>query len=283
MFYIPVAFTFSVLISAIYGNPIHKRVDQIIDLSTQPWENACDPCAQQNASDSMIDLAKKLNHHREMIRLTQIFAQQPRNSNTGQAVPYCQIPPRNHELNGLYQCQFESVNFQNFEGNLKPGSPGTIPYGLTAPVNPPGSCYANPSGPIPDGVQLVTITQNPGVDNVSGSSTNGNDTLSATTSYAAAPTANPASNHSPGNPNDGDDDDDAGSATAFISSTNGNDTLSATTAAPTATSALNHSSSNDGDDDNDAGSATAFISSAKGASFTSSTSLRPTLVRGAHH
>lgn len=132
------------------------------------------------------------------------------------------------------------MNFQNFEGNLKPGSPGTIPYGLTAPVNPPGSCYANPSGPIPDGVQLVTITQNPGVDNVSGSSTNGNDTLSATTSNAAAPTANPASNHSPGNPNDGDDDDDAGSATAFISSAKGASFTSSTSLRPTLVRGAHH-------------------------------------------
>ena len=29
-------------------------------------------------------------------------------------------------------------------------------------MNPPGSCPANPNGPIPDGQQLVDITQNPG-------------------------------------------------------------------------------------------------------------------------
>jgi hypothetical protein len=37
-----------------------------------------------------------------------------------------------------------------------------MPRGFTSPLNPPGSCPANPNGPIPDGQQLVNITQNPG-------------------------------------------------------------------------------------------------------------------------
>lgn len=37
-------------------------------------------CEQQNSADKMIDLAKTLGNDAEMIRLTQIFAQQPRNT-----------------------------------------------------------------------------------------------------------------------------------------------------------------------------------------------------------
>lgn len=66
-------------------------------------------------------------------------------------------------MNGLFQCQFSGADEQTFVGGIAVGSPGTIPFGLTAPVSPPGSCPANPSGPVPDGQQLVDITQNPGV------------------------------------------------------------------------------------------------------------------------
>jgi hypothetical protein len=38
------------------------------------------PCEQQNAADNMIDLAKTLKNNAQMIALTQIFAQQPRNT-----------------------------------------------------------------------------------------------------------------------------------------------------------------------------------------------------------
>lgn len=41
---------------------------------------AADPCAQQDSADAMIDLAKQLNNDADMIRLAQIFAQQPRNT-----------------------------------------------------------------------------------------------------------------------------------------------------------------------------------------------------------
>ena len=37
-------------------------------------------CDQQDAADSMIDLAKQLNNDADMIRLAQIFVQQPRNA-----------------------------------------------------------------------------------------------------------------------------------------------------------------------------------------------------------
>lgn len=37
--------------------------------------------------------------------------------------------------------------------------------GHSSPLNPAGSCPANPNGPIPDGQQLVDIAQNPGSGN----------------------------------------------------------------------------------------------------------------------
>ena len=85
----------------------------------------------------------------------------PYTQNQALSVPYCQKPPRNVELQGLYPCQFSSTNAQLFEGKLKPGDPSTVPFGLSGPVNPPGSCPAHPDGPIPDGVLLTTLTQTP--------------------------------------------------------------------------------------------------------------------------
>ena len=38
------------------------------------------PCEQQDAADNMIDLAKTLKNDADMIKLAQLFAQQPRNS-----------------------------------------------------------------------------------------------------------------------------------------------------------------------------------------------------------
>lgn len=37
-------------------------------------------CAQQDAADMMVDLAKQLFDDKDMIRFAQIFAQQPRNT-----------------------------------------------------------------------------------------------------------------------------------------------------------------------------------------------------------
>ena len=37
-------------------------------------------CDQQNAADAMVDLAKQLDNNADMIRLAQIFVQQPRNA-----------------------------------------------------------------------------------------------------------------------------------------------------------------------------------------------------------
>ena len=71
-------------------------------------------------------------------------------------MPYCQEAPKNEELSGLFQCQFQSAAlFQTFVGGVAPGAPGTMPFGLDAPVSPPGSCPASPEGPIPDGLQLI--------------------------------------------------------------------------------------------------------------------------------
>lgn len=110
----------------------------------------------------MIDLAKQLNNDATMIQLTQIFMQQARNSPNSLSVPYCDQAPKNSELNGLFQCQFQGVS-TTFVGNLQPGAAGTIPFGLSSPVNPPRSCPAHTSGGIPDGSQLISITQDPGV------------------------------------------------------------------------------------------------------------------------
>lgn len=123
---------------------------------------AAGPCDQQNAGDQMIDLAKTLNNDADMIKFTQIFVQQPRNSPDSFSIPYCQQAPKNEELKGLFQCQFQGVK-PEFVGNLQPGAQGTVPFGLSSPVNPAGSCPAHTSGGIADGSQLVDITQDPGV------------------------------------------------------------------------------------------------------------------------
>lgn len=207
---------FLVAISAVafnvHGLPLTKRVAQVISASTTKWEAACDaagggqqcnqiavnafstllaapgPCEQQDAADTMVNLAKQLNSQ-DMISLAQVFAQQPRNSPTSQAVPYCQQAPNNTELNGLFQCQFQSVNEQTFVGGLAAGSPGTIPFGLSAAVSPAGSCPANPSGPIPDGQQLVDITQDPGVASAGSGAGNSSASASAAPSSVAASAA----------------------------------------------------------------------------------------------
>jgi len=96
-----------------------------------------------------------------MIALSQIFAQQPRNSPNSVSIPYCQKAPRHAELAGLFQCQFQGSNKETFVGDKKVGEPGTIPLGKNTKVQPPGSCPAHPGGPIPDGQQLVNFVQTP--------------------------------------------------------------------------------------------------------------------------
>ncbi|KAI6010761.1 hypothetical protein F5J12DRAFT_821573 [Pisolithus orientalis] len=195
------------------ASPLGKRIAQVISDSTVQWEQACTtaggglqcnpvavaafstllaaagPCDQQNAADKMIDLAKTLNNNANMIELAQIFVQQPRNSPTAQSVPYCQSAPRNAELSGLFQCQFQGDNPQTFVGGIAVGGSGTIPFGMNAPVSPAGSCPAHPSGPIPDGSQLVGITQNPGV----GGANTGNPAPTSQIAVATVSSPTPAS------------------------------------------------------------------------------------------
>ncbi|KAG1728159.1 uncharacterized protein EDB91DRAFT_866006 [Suillus paluster] len=201
-------------VASVHGAPLHKRIAQVISDSTPKWEQACNaagggtqcnqvavasfstllaapgPCAQQNAADNMVDLAKTLNTNADMIKFAQIFAQQPRNSPTSQSVPYCQSAPRNAELNGLFQCQFQGDDPKTFVGGTAVGGNGTIPFGMSAPVNPAGSCLANPSGPIADGSQLVDITQSPGVGGTTSSDTTTGGSNS--TSTVATPSATPS-------------------------------------------------------------------------------------------
>lgn len=174
---------------SVLGAPINKRIAQTIADSTAKWEKSClaaggadkcnpisvtafstllaaaGPCEQQDAADQMVDLAKTLDSDADMITLAQIFVQQPRNTPTAQSVPYCQTAPKNAELDGLFQCQFQGADPQAFVGGLTSGDEGTIPFGLDAPLDPAGSCKANPEGPIADGSQLSDLTQDPGVDN----------------------------------------------------------------------------------------------------------------------
>jgi hypothetical protein len=109
----------------------------------------------------MIDLAKQLNNDADMIKFTQIFVQQPRNSPDSFSIPYCQQAPANQELNGLFQCQFQGTK-DTFVGNLQPGAEGTVPFGLTS-LDTAKSCPANPDGGVADGSQLVDLTQDPGL------------------------------------------------------------------------------------------------------------------------
>ncbi|EPQ59263.1 hypothetical protein GLOTRDRAFT_114005 [Gloeophyllum trabeum ATCC 11539] len=181
--------------------PLQKRIAQTIADSTAQWEQAClkagggqqcNPisqtaftsllaagknCDQQDAADQMIDLAKQLNNDAEMIRLAQIFVQQPRNAPDSLQVPYCQTAPKNEELNGLFHCQFAGSDFTKFSGDQT----GNVPLGLTA-VNPPGSCPAKPDGPVPDGVQLNTLVTSPGTPG-------GNSTGEASTTASASASA----------------------------------------------------------------------------------------------
>ncbi|KAF8225526.1 hypothetical protein L208DRAFT_1305895 [Tricholoma matsutake] len=202
-------FLLGFIASAVEGAPLTKRIAQTISDATVKWNQAClaaggaaqcspvsvaafstllaapGPCEQQNAADKMIDLAKTLNNNAQMIMLTQVFVQQPRNTPTSQSVPYCQQAPKNAELNGLFQCQFKGANPTVFVGGIAVGQPGTIPFGHNAPLNPPGSCPANPSGPIADGTQLVDLTQNPGVGKAAPSQPPSNTSASAPSSSSA--------------------------------------------------------------------------------------------------
>ncbi|KAF8315891.1 hypothetical protein DL93DRAFT_2135498 [Clavulina sp. PMI_390] len=171
-------------------SPLDKRISQTLTSATIKWNSACvsagggstcqtlvakaaasltstaDVCAQQDVADQMIGLAHNLGTQANMITLTQIFVQQPRDTTGSLSTPYCQRAPASSELQGLYQCQFHTVSHTWFAGGLKIGSKGTIPFGLVNAVNPAGGCPAHQNGPIPDGIQLSDITTNPGLGNV---------------------------------------------------------------------------------------------------------------------
>ena len=104
-------------------------------------------------------------------------------------MPYCQQAPKNAELAGLFQCQFQGANPKTFVGGVAVGQPGTIPFGLKAPLNPAGSCPANPNGPIAAGTQLVDITQNPGVGNTGSGAAAAPPAASSAAAKSAAATA----------------------------------------------------------------------------------------------
>lgn len=188
MFKLTAIFVLSALACLTAAAPLEKRIAQNTIDSKTAWEAACNkagggaqcntiavtaaskllaaagPCEQQDSGDAMIDLAKTLNNDPEMIRLAQLFVQQPRNAPDSLQVPYCQVAPKNAELNGLFHCQFAGSKFPNFSGDQT----GNIPLGLNAPVNPPGACPAKPDGPVPDGVQLNTLVQDPGASGAVG-------------------------------------------------------------------------------------------------------------------
>lgn len=178
-----IALTAALLFNVAVAVPValNKRIDQTITDAISPWEQACNTaggtkdtcsnigvtaaqtlleaagnCDQQNSADAMIDLAKQLNNDAEMIRLAQVFVQQPRNSPSKDQVPYCQVAPKNAELNGLFHCQFAGSDFSTFSGDQT----GNVPLGLQS-LNPAGSCPANPTGPVPDGEQLNTLVTAP--------------------------------------------------------------------------------------------------------------------------
>ncbi|KAI0314244.1 hypothetical protein OF83DRAFT_1046657, partial [Amylostereum chailletii] len=124
------------------------------DAFDAPLFSAADPCTQQDIADGMIDLAKDLNNDSAIIEFAQLFVQQPHYKPTSQSVLYCQFPPENAELNGLFPCQFQSADSMTFVGNLSVGELGTIPFGMHEPLQPAGSCPAHPNGPIADGAYL---------------------------------------------------------------------------------------------------------------------------------
>lgn len=95
-------------------------------------------CDQQHAADLMIDMAHQLSNS-EMIRYAILYAQQ----RVSPPSLYCQTPPRNPELFGIFPCQN--------------GEKGTTPLGRTAPVLPQASCSAHPSTDIADESQLTDV------------------------------------------------------------------------------------------------------------------------------
>lgn len=206
---------------SVHASPfLHKRIAQVTIDAVTPWETACDaarggeqcnplavsaaatllaaagPCDQQNAADKMVDLSKMLGSA-QMLSLAQIFTQQPRNTPSSLGVPYCDQPPANPELVGLYQCQYIGANLAEFVGGLAAGAPGTLPLNQVA-VIPPGSCPAHREGPIAAGSQLVSITTNPNAPS-GATSGSGNSTPVAPSSAGSSPAPTSPTTSTPSN------------------------------------------------------------------------------------
>lgn len=100
-----------------------------------------------------------------------------------------------------------------FVGGLAVGAPGTIPFGMTSPVNPPGSCPANPGGPIADGSQLTDITTVPIASGSSGPAADpasSSSTAAGPSSTSTTPADSDSSSTTPADP----DSDSCPAATA---------------------------------------------------------------------
>lgn len=125
-------------------------------LSSIPNQAAC---AQQHIADDMIDLSKSLENL-EMVRLAQLFVQQPLPTLHGLPLPYCQEQPRNTELQGLYSCQFEG-SILNLKARVKEhGCLHPAPNVDVHVPSPRGSCPAL-ARPLPNGYLLHALTSNP--------------------------------------------------------------------------------------------------------------------------
>ncbi|KAF8183656.1 hypothetical protein BJ912DRAFT_976040 [Pholiota molesta] len=110
----------------------------------------------------MINLAKQFNNDPEMIRLAQIFVQQPRNSPDQAQIPYCQVAPKNPELNGLFHCQFLdliSVNFPETrpECATRSSAPPLVTSTAAAQASAPVDVAAPSSTPVISSVEKATI------------------------------------------------------------------------------------------------------------------------------
>jgi len=204
--------------SSVQAAPVSlsKRIEQTTIDAVTPWEDACNTagggqqcnpiavtaastllaaagnCDQQNSGDAMVSLAKTLNNNAQMISLAQIFVQQPRNSPNSQAVPYCETAPQNSELDGFFQCQFQGSDQTTFVGGVAVGGTATIPFGQTTPLSPAGSCPANPSGPVANGVQLNTLVTSPGTPGASSGGAAAAAPAAAASSAAAPPASSAA-------------------------------------------------------------------------------------------
>lgn len=169
---------------------------------------------------------------------------------TSLSVPYCTTAPKNAELNGFFQCQFASTNpttFVSSPNNLQVGDSGTIPFGLSSPVSPAGSCPANPSGPVPDGEQLTDITQNPGVGGSTSNSGSGTAAAAASSvSQAATITASASAAAATSAGTIGDDGCET--VTVTVTAVDGNNVAAAATSTQAAASSASTASTSTASD-----------------------------------